>query len=382
MRIIIAPDSFKGSAGSIEVAQAIREGFSRIYPDADYQLIPIADGGEGTTEAILLASGGTQRTAWVQDPLGRTIQAHYGLLPDDRAVLEMAEASGLPLLKESERDPKRTSTYGTGQLIRAALDEGARDILIGIGGSATNDCGMGMAQALGVRFLDAEDRELGSEPTELLRLEHIDISGLDRRISECRITVACDVTNPLTGPRGASAVYGPQKGATDADVQLLDDALSHCSDVILRDLGLSIDEVPGSGAAGGLGAGLMAFLGAELKAGIDAVLQLVRFDQIVADADLVITGEGRLDYQTVYGKVPAGIASWTKRSGDIPVVAIVGDIGKDFQKVYEVGIDVVLSTVNKAMSLQEAMGDSTRLLIEAGERAARFVDIGRRLSHL
>jgi glycerate 2-kinase len=376
MRCIIATDSFKGSNTAERVCEAIQEGMEKIFPEAEYVIVPIADGGEGTTDAVLKVTEGEKRTITVTGPLGEPVEASFGLLPGGRAVIEMAEASGLPLVPEDQRDPLKTTTYGTGELIKAALEAGCEEILIGIGGSATNDCGIGMAQALGVSFLDAAGKEVGFGGAEAARIARIDISGLDPRIATTRILVACDVTNPLCGPKGASATYGPQKGADRQMVEQLDAALAHCAQVIEQDLQVSIADIPGSGAAGGLGGGLVGFLGGELQPGIDAVLSIVQFDTLVNDADLVITGEGKLDHQTVYGKVPAGVAQWTKRVKDIPVIAIVGDIGDGFEAVYDIGIDVVISTVNKAMSLSEAMARSRELLVEGGERVARLLKIG------
>ena len=379
MKYIIAADSFKGSNTAEKVCLAIREGMIKIFPDAEYCVVPIADGGEGTTEAVLKVADGELRTCTVRGPLGEPVEASFGVLPGGRAVIEMAAASGLPLVPEERRDPTKTTTYGTGELILAALDAGCREILIGIGGSATNDCGVGMAQALGISFLDRDGVEVGFGGGALADIAAIDGSGLDPRLKEVKITVACDVTNPLCGPEGASATYGPQKGATPEMVKSLDAALDHCAALIERDLGVSIAHIPGSGAAGGLGGGLVGFLGAELQPGIDAVLAIVQFDRLVEDADLVITGEGKLDRQTVYGKVPAGVAQWTKRVKDIPVVAVVGDIGDGFEAVYDVGIDVVISTVNRAMPLAEAMGRSRELLVETGERVARLLRAGKSL---
>ncbi len=379
MKCIIATDSFKGSNSAGKVCEAIREGMIRIFPDAHYSIVPVADGGEGTTEAVLGAVKGELRSCTVSGPLGEPVDASYGVLEGDRAVIEMASASGLPLVPEPKRDPRKTTTYGTGELIKAALDAGSREILIGLGGSATNDCGVGMAQALGISFKDKEGREIGFGGGELSKIALIDASALDPRIKETQISVACDVTNPLCGPKGASAVYGPQKGATPEMVRELDAALAHCASIVQRDLGKAIADIPGSGAAGGLGGGLVGFLGAVLEPGIDAVLSLVHFDELLKDTDLVITGEGKLDHQTIYGKVPAGVAAWTKKAGDIPVIAIVGDIGKGFEAVYDVGIDVVISTVNKAMPLSEAMENSRALLVETGERVGRLLKIGKLL---
>ncbi len=380
MRCIIATDSFKGSNTAERVCRAIQEGMEKIYADAEYVIVPIADGGEGTIDAVLQVSHGERKTIRVIGPIGKSVDAVIGILPDKKAVIEMAEASGLPLVPDDMRDPLKTTTYGTGELIKAALDSGCREILIGIGGSATNDCGVGMAQALGVSFLDEDGKEIGYGGGALSDIVTINTDKLDPRIRDTHITVACDVTNPLCGPKGASATYGPQKGATPEMVELLDASLVHCATLIEAQLGISIADIPGSGAAGGLGGGLVGFLGAELKPGIDAVLSIVAFDELVKDADLVITGEGKLDFQTVFGKVPAGVAKWTKSIKDIPVIAIVGDIGEGFEDVYEIGIDVVISTVNKAMALHEAMDRSRELLVETGERVGRLISIGERLS--
>jgi glycerate kinase len=376
MKCIIAADSFKGSGSSLAVCSDIRDGMNRVYPDAQYEIIPVADGGEGTVDAVITAGEGTRQTLTVTGPLAEPVEAFWGLLPGAKAVIEMASASGLPLVPGDKKDPMKTTTYGTGELIRAALDAGSREILIGVGGSATNDCGVGMAQALGGKFLDEHGKEIGFGGGELSKLAHIDLSGLDERIREAHISVACDVTNPLCGPDGASAVYGPQKGADAQMVEVLDANLLHCSKVIERDLGIPIADIPGSGAAGGLGGGLVGFLGAELVGGIDAVLTLLEFDKMLEGVDLVITGEGKLDHQTAFGKVPAGVATWAKKTAGIPVVAIVGDIGEGFEAVYEIGIDVVISTVNKAMPLEEAMQRSSELLVETGERVARLLRIG------
>jgi glycerate kinase len=348
----------------------------RIYPDARYEIIPVADGGEGTVDAVITAAEGTRRSLTVTGPLGEPVEAFWGQLPGGKAVIEMASASGLPLVPDDKKDPMRATTYGTGELIKAALDAGCREILIGVGGSATNDCGVGMAQALGGAFLDEQGNELGFGGGELSKLAHIDLSGLDERTRETRISVACDVTNPLCGPDGAAAVYGPQKGADAQMIEVLDANLLHCAELVERDLGISIAQIPGSGAAGGLGGGLVGFLGAELVGGIDAVLTLLEFDRRLEGVDLVITGEGKLDFQTAFGKVPAGVAAWAKKAAGIPVIAIVGDIGDGFEAVYDIGIDVVISTVNKAMTLKEAMGRSNELLVETGERVARLLRIG------
>jgi glycerate kinase len=380
MKIVIATDSYKGSNSAEQVCLAIKEGMQRILGEQEYHIVPIADGGEGTTDTVVRALGGEKRRCRVTDPLGRTVEAEWGMLPGNKAVLEMAAASGLPLVPEDKRDPCLTTTYGTGELMKAALDAGCKEILLGIGGSATNDGGAGMAQALGISLKDKSGNEIKRGGAALLSLDSIDVSRMDPRIKGLKFITACDVTNPLCGPQGASATYGPQKGASPAMVKELDRALAHYAEIVERDLHVSIAELPGSGAAGGLGGGLVGLLGAELRPGIDAVLSMLDFSELVRDAKLVITGEGKLDRQTPFGKVPAGVALWTKRAGDIPVIAIAGDIGDGFEAVYEVGIDAVISTVNRAMPLVEAMEKSRDLLVETGERVARLLAIGKRLA--
>ena len=381
MKIVIAPDSYKGTNSALDVARALERGIRRVAPAVEAVIVPIADGGEGTVEAVVTAASGEVREVEVTGPLGERRRARYGLLSGGRAVIEMAAASGLPLVPEERRDPLVTTTRGTGELIKAALDQGCRELLIGIGGSATNDGGMGMAQALGVSFRDSAGRELGPGGAELERLARVDVSGLDPRIRESRIVVACDVDNPLCGERGAAAVYGPQKGATPEMVRRLDAGLRHFAGVIKAGLGVDVIDVPGAGAAGGLGAGLMVFAGGKPTAGIHAILDIVRFDELLAGVDLVITGEGKLDAQTAYGKVPVGVARRVQPHG-IPVIAVAGDIGKGSQAVYGMGISAVVSTVDRAMPLSEALAESTRALEDAGERVMRLLQVGMRLARL
>ena len=379
MRIIIAPDSFKGSNTSIAVAETIERGIRKIFPDADILRIPIADGGEGTVEAVVIGSKGTYRHVAVTGPLGESVEARYGVLEGGRAVIEMAAASGLPLVPRDRRNPLLTTTFGTGEMIRDALDQGCREILIGIGGSATNDAGVGMAQALGYSFPDEEGREIGAGGRELARIHAIDASGADSRLADCAITVACDVQNPLYGGEGAAYIYGPQKGAAPEMVEILDDGLRHFAHVTLESLGVDVQTIPGAGAAGGLGAGLTAFCGAELKSGIDAILDIVRFDESAVGADLVITGEGAMDGSSTYGKVPVGIARRLAGSGT-PVLAIVGDIGRGASAVYELGIDGIMSTVNRAVPLEIALKESGEMLEDAAERLMRFLRVGMKLA--
>lgn len=301
MKIVVAPDSFKGSLTAIEVADGIEQGIREIFPEAEIVKIPMADGGDGTVQCLVNATGGKILREKVIDPLGEEVLASYGILGDKKtAVIEMAEASGLTLVSENKRNPLITTTYGTGQLIRAALNQGCRKMIIGIGGSATNDGGAGMVQALGAKLLDKEEKEIGFGGGELKKISRIDIRHMDKRLSDTKIVVASDVTNPLCGPKGASRVYGPQKGATPEMAVELDKSLAHFAKMIKRDLHKDVKNIPGAGAAGGLGASLMAFLNAELRPGIDIVIEVVRLEEAIKGADLVITGEGKIDSQTIY----------------------------------------------------------------------------------
>lgn len=357
MKLVIAPDSFKESLTALEVANAIADGFRAVYPDADIVTLPVADGGEGTVEAMVAATSGRVEKLTVTGPLGAPVEAFYGLTGDGAtAVVEMAAASGLMLVPPEKRDPRVTTTRGVGEILKAALDAGARHFIVGIGGSATNDGGAGMLQALGARLLDADGRDLAPGGAALAKLARIDLSGLDGRLKEARIDVACDVNNPLVGPKGASAVFGPQKGATPAMVAELDAALATYAAIIERDLGVAVADRPGAGAAGGLGAGFAGVLGATLKPGVEIVLEAVGLDALVADADLVVTGEGRIDFQTVHGKTPIGVARVAKRHGK-PVIALAGGLGKDVEAVHDHGIDAVYSVLNRICTLEEALAE-------------------------
>jgi glycerate kinase len=355
MRIVIAPDSYKESLTALEVATEIEAGFREIFPEAEYLKLPMADGGEGTVAAMVAATGGTLVEVEVTGPLGNPVTACYGLTGDGKtAVIEMAAASGLDLVAPNLRNPLITTTFGTGELIKAALDEGARRLIIGIGGSATNDGGAGMLQALGVILQDQAGRPLGFGGGQLANLERIDLSSMDPRLKTCRIEVACDVNNPLTGPKGASAVFGPQKGATPEMVAELDANLCHYAALINRDLGQHVASVPGAGAAGGMGAALLAFLGAKLRPGIEIVMEAVGLENYVEEADLVITGEGRIDSQTVNGKTPIGVARMAKRYGK-PVIGIAGCLASDAAVVHGHGIDAVFSVLCQAGTVEEAL---------------------------
>ncbi|MFA4030347.1 MAG: hypothetical protein GDYSWBUE_002040 [Candidatus Fervidibacterota bacterium] len=373
MRLLIACDSFKGSATSKQVGEALKDGILRAMPHAEVLVIPVADGGEGTVQALVDATDGKFVTVDVTNPIGERVKASFGILGDgETAVIEMAAASGLTLIPPERRNPWITTTYGTGELIKAALEHGCRRIIIGIGGSATNDAGAGMAQALGIGLLDEDGNQIGFGGGELSRLCRIDMSGLDTRAMEAEFIVACDVDNPLTGEKGAAYVYAPQKGATPDMVPKLDANLRHFAKVVREQLGVDVEHVPGAGAAGGLGAGLMAFLGAKLRSGTEIVFELVRLEERMRDADLVITGEGQIDSQTAFGKTPVGVAKLAKRYGK-PVIAVAGAIGDGAEIVHAHGIDAVFSIVNRPMTLEEAMGDVVHLLTSFGEQLGRLI---------
>ena len=378
MKIVIAPDSFKESLSAREAAEAVERGVLRVVPDAETLLVPMADGGEGTVQSLVDATGGRIETIAATDPLGESVQARFGILDDGRtAIIEMAAASGLPLVPPEKRDPRVTTTAGTGDLIRAALDLGARNFIVGIGGSATNDCGTGMAAALGVRFLDRQGDPLPPGGAALADLDRIDMSGLDARARESTFRIACDVDNPLTGPRGASATYGPQKGATPEMVRQLDACLAHTAEVIRRDLGKEINDLPGAGAAGGLGGGFVAFLDATLSLGVEIVLDATAFRDLVKGADLVITGEGRLDGQSANGKTPVGVSRAAKETG-IPVIALCGSVGEGYEAVHAEGIDAAFSVVTGAMPLEQAFAGAADMLAQAAQQAVRLFLVGRK----
>ncbi len=371
MKIVLAPDSYKGSLTAKEACDAMEAGIRRVLPEAEIVKVPMADGGEGTVQSLVDATGGRFMTRQVTNPLGEPVNAQYGILGDGKtAVIEMAEASGLYRIPADRRNPLVTTTYGTGELIRAALDQGCRKFILGIGGSATNDGGTGMAQALGVKFFDKEGRELPFGGGSLGQLQRIDMSGVDPRLKDCEFTVACDVDNPLTGPNGASHVFGPQKGATPDMVVELDRNLAHYAKMIERDLGTSVSDLPGAGAAGGLGAAMVAFLGATLKRGVEIVVEATRLAEHVQGADLVLSGEGQIDFQTERGKTPFGVAKVAQKAG-VPVILIAGSIGRGVEVLYQHGVQSVFSIVNRPMSLQEAMEQARDLLADATERIVR-----------
>jgi glycerate kinase len=380
MKITIAPQALKGSLDAESVGDAIASGVRSVFAEAEVLVVPVADGGEGTVRALVAATGGRLVETSVQGPLGDQVNAEWGVLGEGETrertgVIEMAAASGLPLVAEARRNPRLTSTYGTGELIRAALDAGCRSLLIGIGGSATNDGGAGMASALGARLLDLDGRELAAGGAELARLAHIDTSALDARLTQTSVQVACDVTNPLFGPEGASAVYGPQKGATAAMVKELDSALRHYSLVLQTDLGVDVATVAGAGAAGGLGAGLLAFTHATLVPGAQLVLDALHLAERLAGTDLVLTAEGRLDAQTAYGKAVAAVAALARQQG-APVVALAGSVIASQMELDALGIAAALSICDGPLTLEESMARAASLLESAAARAMRMIAIG------
>jgi len=368
MKILITPDSFKDCLTASQVCDAICAGVSSAAPDAEIVCVPMADGGEGTMQALVDGLGGRFVECKVEDPLGRTIKAEFGLTNNGIAVIEMAQASGLTLLTPEERDPLKTTTYGTGQLIKIAMDHGARDFIIGLGGSATNDGGAGMAKALGFRFLDELGDELPDGGAALSGLDLIDTSEVDLRIKSCRFTIACDVDNPLLGPRGASVVFGPQKGASPDDVEALDLALSRYAEIIAYCMDVDVKAIPGAGAAGGLGAGCIAFLQAELKKGIDIVIDAVDLKEKIQNSALVITGEGRTDEQTFRGKTVFGVAEAAFQMG-IPVIVISGSYSKKANELLHHGVARLYAIMEDGMTLDEAMRDSSKLLKAKAEQA-------------
>ncbi|ATH93949.1 glycerate kinase [Bacillus glycinifermentans] len=362
MKIVIAPDSFKESMTSMEAADCIKKGFATVLPDAEYVKIPVADGGEGTVQALVDATDGELIRKTVTGPLGTPVEAVYGLLGDGKtAVIEMAEASGLHLVPPDQRNPLVTTTRGTGELILDAAEKGALHIIIGLGGSATNDGGAGMASALGVKFLNKDGCEIGDGGGSLSQIAAINTDGMHPKLKDIVFEAACDVDNPLTGPNGASSVFGPQKGASDNMVALLDDNLKHYARAIKKEMKCEADSLPGAGAAGGLGAGLKAFLKAELKSGVDIVLDTLSFSERIKGADLVITGEGKIDGQSIHGKTPVGVASRAAREG-IPVIAVAGSLGEGCELVYDKGISALFSIVPGTRTLEDSLANGKAYL--------------------
>lgn len=373
MKVVIAIDSFKGCCTTLEAANAVERGIRYYRDDIKTKILPIADGGEGTVETLVKSLNGKYVEVDVLNPLGKKIKSKYGILPGKIAVIEMAAASGLPLISEEDYNPLITTTYGTGQLIRDALDKGCKAIFIGLGGSATNDGGVGMAQALGVSFKNKVNQEVGFGGGELKGIESIDISKLDPRIDNTEIVILSDVTNPLCGKNGAANVYGPQKGATPKMIQILDDNLQYFGSVINEQLSIDVMNLSGGGAAGGLGAGLVAFCQAKIHSGVEKIIELIGLEEHLLDADLLITGEGRIDAQTINGKVALGVARKAKKYG-VPVIAIVGSIGEGAEIVYSHGIDAIVDIVSEPMSLEKALEVGISLLEKTSERTMRIWD--------
>ncbi|GMQ58658.1 glycerate kinase [Vallitalea sediminicola] len=377
MDILIAPDSFKGSLSAEKYCGIAKKAITNVFPDANVVTCPMADGGEGTVEALVYNTKGSIFFETVTDPIGNLVKAKYGLLGDGKtAVIEMASASGLPLVPIDKRNPLYTTTYGTGELVKKVIDKGCTTIILGIGGSATNDGGAGMMEALGFKLLDDGDNIIQRGAIGLQNLHHIDSSNKDKRLDDVDFLVACDVNNPLCGPNGASYIYGPQKGATKKQLQLLDDGLANFARVIKNDFGKDVKDIEGSGAAGGLGAGLLAFFDATLKPGFEIIKNIINLEKYFSDykLDLVITGEGEINYQTVNGKLPVGVAKTAKKY-DVPVIAVVGSIGKDADRVYEYGIDSIFTIMDGPKKLDYAIKNADTLLLQAIERIMKVIKL-------
>ncbi|KEI00690.1 glycerate kinase [Clostridium botulinum] len=375
MRFVLAPDSFKESMTAKEAAEAMERGIKKVMPSAECIKVPMADGGEGTVQSLVDATNGKFIEVEVTGPDCNKVKAIYGILGDGKtAVIEMASASGIHLIKNEKRNPLYTTTYGTGELIKSALDKGVQNILIGIGGSATNDGGAGMLEALGAKFYDKEGNELAFGGAALEKLYKFDLSGFDSRIEDINIEVACDVNNPLTGKNGASYIFGPQKGATHDMVERLDDALSNYAKIIKKQLDIDVDNIPGAGAAGGLGAGLMAFLNADLKKGIELVIKYTKLEEKIQGASYVFTGEGSVDSQTVFGKTPFGVATVAKKF-NVPVIAFAGRIGDGVSELYDHGINSIIGILQGSVSLEKALKDGSKNIEKTSENIVRILNI-------
>lgn len=377
MKIVIAPDSFKESMTGKAACDAIEKGLKKVLKNAEFIKIPMADGGEGTTQSLVDATNGKIYYQKTTGPLGEPVESKLGLLGDGKtAILEMASTSGLELISKEKRNPMITTTFGTGELIKKALDLEVSTILIGIGGSATNDGGAGMIQALGGKLLDKDNNQIGFGGGELSKIEKIDLSALDQRLKNVKIIVACDVNNPLTGPKGAAHIFGPQKGADAETVEILDNNLKHFADIIRKDLKIDVENVAGAGAAGGLGAGLMAFLSAELKRGIDIVIEYSELEEKIKGASYVITGEGSIDGQTRFGKTPYGVAKTAKKY-NIPVIALAGNVGKDIDILYDYGFDAIFSILPGVQTLETALKNGEENLTRTSENIGRIISINK-----
>ena len=379
---VLAPDSFKGSLTAKEVCEAMEKGIRKVCPEANIIHVPMADGGEGTTQALVDATNGKLIKKVVRGPLGNQVEAMYGILGDGKtAAIEMAAASGIQLVNEHTKNPLVTTTFGTGELIRECLDNGITKIILGIGGSATNDGGAGMAAALGIRLLDKNNQVISVGGGSLDQLDHIDMTQVDSRLANCRIEVASDVTNPLCGPTGASNVFGPQKGATPEMIKILDDNLRHFAEVIKHDLGIDVAEMPGTGAAGGLGAGLLAFTNCILKPGVEIVIEYTNLKDKLSDADYCLTGEGGIDFQTKFGKTPFGVAKTAKQvNQDIAVIGIAGMIGEGIDSLYDVGFDAIFGIAPGASELEKLLKQGAENITRTTENIVRLIKKSERLA--
>ena len=378
MKLLFASDSFKGTLSSDQTIELLTKAAHDVFGECETGGVPVADGGEGTTEAVVKARNGKMVYVPVHGPLMEPEHGFYGKLSETEAVLEMAAASGLPMVPMEKRNPLNTTTYGTGELLKAAIDSGFTEIAIAIGGSATNDGGMGFASALGIRFLDKDGNVLEGKGSELSKIRHIDMTGLDPAVKKAHFTVMCDVTNPLCGPDGATYTFGKQKGGTPEILDELEKGMQNYRDVIIREFGINPDEIKGAGAAGGLGAALKVFLGAEMKSGIETVLDLIDFDERIKGVDRVVTGEGRTDWQSCFGKVMQGVGDRSKKQ-EVPVIALCGGLGKDYEKIFDHGIDSIMTTVDGPMPLQEALDKAEELYYKGAVRMFRFIKSGIRV---
>lgn len=379
MKLLFASDSFKGTLSSDQTIELLTKAAQEVFGSCETSGVPVADGGEGTTDAVVKARSGEIITVPVHGPLMEMEQGFYGRLSESEAILEMAAASGLPMVPEEKRNPLNTTTYGTGELLKAALDAGYTDIAIAIGGSATNDGGMGFASALGIRFLDQDGNVLEGRGEDLEKVAHIDMSGLDPAVQKAHFTVMCDVTNPLCGPDGATYTFGKQKGGTPEILDRLEKGMQNYRDVIIREFGINPDEIQGSGAAGGLGTALKVFLHAEMKSGIETVLDLIDFDARLEGVDLVVTGEGRTDWQSCFGKVMQGVGDRSAKH-QVPVAALCGGLGPDYEKIYAHGISSIMTTVDGPMPLKEALDNASELYYKGAIRMFRFLKTGMQMN--
>ncbi|MCD7905740.1 MAG: glycerate kinase [Clostridiales bacterium] len=377
MKFMFASDSFKGSLTSSQIRSLLEKASKKVFPDCETTGVSVADGGEGTVEAVIEAMKGSQVNIDVKGPLFEEEKAFYGVYGNS-AIIEMAAASGLPMVPSEQKNPLNTTSYGTGQLIADALNKGYRQIAAALGGSATNDGGIGAMTALGVKFLDKDGNVLKGVGEDLIKIKDIDISGIHPEIKNTEFTIMCDVTNPLTGSEGATYTFGPQKGAGEEELKVLEAGMINYARVIEEKFGIDADHVPGAGAAGGLGAAFMTFLNAKPKSGITTVLDIIGFKELIKDCDLIVTGEGKIDWQSAYGKVPAGIGACGLERG-IPVVAIVGGMGVRAEEMYNFGIDSIIPTINGVMDLDEAVERAEELYLSAAERMFRMLKAGMKL---